>query len=136
MAALSACLLSIVAAEVISVDCGVVGTGECARLKALSVPIVTTADKSTIKSTNKSYLIAAAIASVATIVCILTIVGLTIYTRKRLARKREESVITEHRSYEWDTTAVNTPTSSFCDKTEHAYEEVVWFRLDVPPHSS
>ncbi|KAJ2333957.1 hypothetical protein GGH92_008459 [Coemansia sp. RSA 2673] len=132
MAALSACLMSLAAAEVISVDCGVIGASECTRLKSLSLPVVSATDK----STNRNYIIAAVIASVAAIVCILAIVGLTIYTRKRQSRKREESIITENRSYEWDTTAVNTPTSSLCDKTEYAYEEVVLFRLDVPPHSS
>ncbi|KAJ2333795.1 hypothetical protein GGI00_002152 [Coemansia sp. RSA 2681] len=125
------------AAQVISVDCGVVGAEECARLKALSVYAVSATDKATIKSSNKSYLIAAVIATVAAVLCISIIVGLAIYTRKRLARKHAESVITEQRSYEWDTTAVNTPASSICGKTEYAYQEEVLFRLDVPlPHSS
>ncbi|KAJ1823809.1 hypothetical protein LPJ60_001273 [Coemansia sp. RSA 2675] len=132
MAALSACLTSLATAEVINVDCRVIGASECARLKALSVTIAST-DK---KSTERSYWAAVAIASMATIVCVLAIAGLIIYTRRRLAQKHRESVITENRSYEWDDTAVNTPTSTLCDKTEYAYEEVVLFRLDVPPRSS
>ncbi|KAJ2007187.1 hypothetical protein GGI04_001607 [Coemansia thaxteri] len=132
LAALCICFAGMAAAETISVDCIIVGESECARLKALSATIGSADAKTIVSSPYTNYLIAAAVASVTAVVCIVVIIGLVLYARKRRARTIQEKTIAEQRSYEWDTTAVNTPTSSISDKTTYAYEEEVLFRLDVP----
>ncbi|KAI9502101.1 hypothetical protein GGI25_003596 [Coemansia spiralis] len=130
------------ATNYVTLDCDVVGDSECERMVSVMGSNSTTngAHAKTLKAPTMGSGEVAAIVIGAITACVLIIIGLVIFIRWRLKRRRlrrQKDIVrnmdnVSSSSEEWDVTVVNSPTDFIIDQSNcYPREEEVVFRLSI-----